>query len=43
MAELTFDGLIGLVAVGRSKVEVLEMFSFVVGEYGLKAIDNIEL
>ncbi len=43
MMEFTFDDLIGLMAAGRSKVELLEMFSFVVGEYGLKAVSNVEL
>ncbi len=43
MMEFTFDEFIGLMAAGRSKVELLEMFSFVVGEYGLKAVNNVEL
>ncbi len=41
--ELIFDEVIGLVAAGRSKVELLEMLSFVAGDYGVKAIADFDL
>lgn len=41
--EISFDEVIGLSGGGRSKVEVLEMFAFVVGEYGLKAVNDFDL
>ena len=43
MVEMPFDEAIGLSADGRSKVEILEMFAFVVGEYGLKALSDFDL
>ncbi len=43
MLEISFDEVIGLSGGGRSKVEILEMFAFVVGEYGLKAVSDFDL
>ena len=40
VVEFSFDEIIGFVAAGRSKIEVLELFSFVVGDYGLKVISD---
>ena len=41
--EFTFDEIIGYIAAGRSKVELVKMFSFVVGEYGLREMGDFDL
>ena len=43
MVEVSFDEIIELSAAGRSKVEIIEIFSFVVGEYGLKRLSDFDL
>ena len=43
MVQISFDEIIDLSSAGRSKVEILEMFSFVVGEYGLKELSDFDL
>lgn len=41
--DISFDEIIRLSASRRSKVELIELFSFVVGEYGLKAQGDFDL
>lgn len=37
MLDVSFDEIIKLVAGGRSKIQLLELFSSIVGDYGLRA------
>ena len=37
LVELSFNEIIGPIAAGRSKVELLQVFSYIVGDYWLKA------
>ena len=41
MLDVSFDEIIMLVAGGRSKVRLLELFSGIVGDYGLMAISDL--
>ena len=43
VVEITFCEIIGFITAGKSKVEILELFSSVVGDYGLRAIADINL
>ena len=43
MVEMSFNEIISLSEAGRSKVEIIEIFSFVVGEYGLKRLSDFDL
>jgi len=41
IVEVRFDELIAAVGAGRSKVEVLELFAWLVGDYAARAIDRV--
>ncbi|MDD9999767.1 MAG: hypothetical protein OXQ89_18665 [Rhodospirillaceae bacterium] len=43
IVKFSFDEIINFISAGRSKVEVLELFSFVVGDYGLKLMSDSSL
>lgn len=40
LVEISFGNVIGLAAGGRSKVEILELFSSIVGDHGLRAVSD---
>ncbi len=39
--DLSFNEIIELMAAGRSKIEILELFAFIVGDYSLKSMSDI--
>lgn len=41
IVEVRFDDLIEAVAAGRSKVDVLELFAWLIGDYAARAIDRV--
>jgi hypothetical protein len=41
IVEIRFDELIAAVAAGRSKVDVLELFAWLVGDHSARAIDRV--
>lgn len=43
VVEIPFNDIIGVTAAGRSKVEILELFSSIVGDYALKALSEYKL
>lgn len=43
VVEIPFNDIIGATAAGRSKVEILELFSSIVGDYALKALSEFKL
>ena len=43
MVEVSFDEIIDITAAGRTKIEILELFAVVVGEYGLRASMDLEM
>ena len=43
VVEIPFDEIIGFAAAGRSKIELLELFAVVVGDYGLRASSDFEI
>ena len=43
MLEISFADILALIAAGRSKVELLEEFACIVGDYNLKLISDFDL
>ena len=43
LVTISFDDIVSLAASGRTKVELVEMFTFLVGDSGLRAMADLEL
>lgn len=43
MVQVSFDEIVSIVAAGRSKIEILELFSSVVGDNALKLVSEFKL
>lgn len=43
VVEISFNELIDIAAAGKSKIEILELFSSIVGDYALKALPEFRL
>ena len=42
LLEISFDEIIGFTTAGKSKIELLELFTVVVGDYGIRASSDID-